>query len=195
MKLLKKLPVVYNHRKSLPELLESADLVISDGSGAIFDSIATKTPVLVYNMKIYQSIDNDKSLPIEEEIIKKDLVLSFDEANQLEEKIELLLSEKGKKYIQSLDSLYQQFFTCLPRQGVKKIFQLFDQLLDGKVDITNYQIAKQVLIDQSEQYLQLPLLQQQVHELNQKLLEKEQFITEILNSRSWRYTKIFRNKK
>lgn len=198
MELLKILPDVRNHRESLSKLLEEADLVISDGSGAIFDAIATKTPVLIYNMNSYHSLDDERSLPIEEKIIKEHLVLSFDDPNQLKEKVNTLLSEDGKTYMSNLEQLYHMFFSCSSKSGLKRVFQLLDQLLAGKIDLTNQQITKKLLMEhcaRSESYQEVLTLREKLQEKNQQLEEKEKFIHDILNSKSWRYTKIFRNKR
>ncbi|MDD2518770.1 MAG: class I SAM-dependent methyltransferase [Bacilli bacterium] len=106
MELLNKFTNVYDHKKSLKELLLQTDVVISDGSGAIFDAVYCDIPVIVYNKFDVSEVEKINSL--EYKIIIEDKLPNFNNSEDLKQTI--LNALNNEKYISKRKNLKNELF-------------------------------------------------------------------------------------
>lgn len=192
VKLFKNFKNMYDHKEPLGDLLANADMVISDSSGAIYDAIAMKVPVAIYNTNTYE-LYNGKIEAGELILLKEKLVHKIDKPSELNSVIEETLNDKDKD--KKLKKAFDLFFGCTAEEGVKRICELIDGILSGKIDLSVYHAAKDNLLNEIEKPKEeIARLNGKINVLKNELNQKEQFINSILNSKSWRYTKIFRRK-
>lgn len=136
MELLTKFGKLCDHKDSLSELLANADLVISDGSGAIFDAIHNDIPVLIYNKN-----PNNLSNSLEYKIIKEDQVPVFSSATDLKKHVENAL--KSKQYEKKRRMLKDYLFSVSPEVGADKIIELFKKIFNDEFTIEERNYLKQ----------------------------------------------------
>lgn len=217
MELLKKFNSVYDHKKSLKELLENTDIVISDGSGAIFDTIYCDIPIIIYDKfnKVYQ---NSESL--EHRLIIEDLVPNFNKIIDLRKTILEALNDK--RYMKSRKNLKKSLFSDA-ESGLKKLKELFNKIIEDKIEeeemqklnnskklFINYnQINKAKiqfynnLVEQQSNLLEsinekqkcIIIQEDFIEEQKQELKDYEEKLNCIYNSTSWKITKPIRNFK
>ena len=194
VKLFENFDNVYDHKISMKKLFSEVDMVISDSSGAIYDSIATHTPVAIYDIKNYK-LFNNKIESGEQVLFKNNLVNKFSDADKLEEVIKKTLKDPKKD--EKLDRAFEIFFSCSPEVGIKRICNLIDDTLNGKIDLTIYKAAKSQLKTENDlAFLKnenAKLANENISLKNQLEYEK-QVLEGILNSKSWKITKFLRRK-
>lgn len=192
VKLFKNFKTVYDHKEPLGNLLSKADVVVSDSSGAIYDAIAMKVPVIIYNTNTYE-LYNDKIEAGEVVLLKENLVHKIDKASELDKAILDTLTDKDKN--KKLKKAFDMFFGCSAEEGVNRIFDLIDKILLGKLDLNIYHAAKNNLMKEIEEpKKEIVRLNNEINVLKLELNQKQKVLNDILNSKSWRYTKIFRRK-
>ncbi len=194
VKLFKNFKNVYDHKASMKKLFSEADMVISDSSGAIYDAIATKTPVAIFDIKKYK-LYNEKIKSGEEVLFENNLVNKFDDPKEVKNVIEKTLNDKNAN--KKLDKAFSMFFSCSSEEGVKKIFKLIDDILKNKIDLSIYKEAKKQL-KRKEDYDFLESEKQNLlvekNNLQKQLDYKTQVLDGVLNSKSWKLTKFLRRK-
>lgn len=184
MKIIKKyFKKIYNSNDSFEKLLNEADVVITDNSGAVFDTICLKKPVLMY----YNKKQNDKdmvSLPIQ--FAQKGYIAYINEPKNLEEKLNQALSpqqiEKNKK-------AFKMLYHCENNKSAERFIEFLDTLENGFIDEKHYKLHK---YEEKE----INDLKQQINELKNQLnrtkKQFKEFKNKIYNSASWKITKPLR---
>lgn len=102
----------YDHATPLADLLETADVVLSDGSGAIFDAIAAGVPVAVFQPKVFVGLGGTESL--EERLCKEGIIPCTNDPTELEKVIDFAL-DKGA---QAQNELRSTLFISLGTEAV-----------------------------------------------------------------------------
>lgn len=194
VELFKNFDKVYDHKISMKKLFSEVDMVISDSSGAIYDSIATHTPVAIYDIKNYK-LFNNKIESGEQVLFKNNLVNRFSSGDDLDKVISKTLNDPKKE--EKLNKAFDLFFACSPEVGIKKIYKLMDNILGGEIDLSIYKAAKSQLKTENDlEFLKsenAKLANENISLKNQLEYEK-QVLDGILNSKSWKITKFLRRK-
>ncbi|WP_309244110.1 glycosyltransferase [Paenibacillus sp. GbtcB18] len=121
---------VLDHRSSLVDLFEQTDLVLSDGSGAIFDAIATNTPIVVYQHNKPEYFE--EIMPLEEYIILNDMVPHTTDVRHLRGK--LLEALNDKVYQEKLKNLSDELFPVKGEKSVQIVMKQVIKLLRDDID-------------------------------------------------------------
>ena len=209
---------IFSSKYSLLDLLNKCDIVITDQSGAVFDAIYVKKPVLMYYTN---SISNEISLPIK--CAKKGYFVSFtdlEDKMQLEKLIEQSLNSKQcvkqnklfKKIFcpqEDIEKNFLHFLSCIENEIFDKDFYEIHQLqkkqigilyeniqtnnititnLNSKLDEYNNKILENLKIIDDLKEENIKIKQQ-----NNTLIEEyNNFKKQIYNSKSWKVTKPLR---
>lgn len=115
----------HDHATPLADLLETADVVISDGSGAIFDAIAAGVPVAVFQPKVFVGIGGTESL--EERLCKEGIIPRTSDPAELEKVIDLAL-DRGA---QAQNELRSSLFISIGTEAVDRAEKFLKELLEG----------------------------------------------------------------
>lgn len=124
------IPDVLDHRTSLVSLIEKADVILSDGSGAIFDALYTDTPIVIFQHTKADSFEG--ILPLEEQIIDKKIVPYVSISDDLNDcLIEAILNDQMNEKRRSFAS---EMFPIRGNETIHKCFQIIEKYLNDDVD-------------------------------------------------------------
>jgi len=129
-----KLGKVSDHTIPLAELLNDADVVLSDGSGAIFDAIAANIPVVVFQPTPPELFEGKPSL--EQEIILEQIVPNTNEAREIKKMLFMAIEDEDinntrKKFM-------NQLFPIRGEECLKRLNNLVEDLLLNNNQNNNY---------------------------------------------------------
>lgn len=207
---------IYSSKDSLEKLMEKCDLVISDLSGAVFDSICLGKPVIMFLANTDSHYGEYKSLPIQ--FADSGYILTIDSINckNLEEIINKSLKND---YIKKQQEAFNILFCCKSCISGDKFSNVLDSIENGGIEDDYYLIHKQVkqeinnlkstrneysiltkeyndLINKNE------ILIQENNALDKKLSDSYQYVENLKNeinllhnSTSWKITKPLRKFK
>ena len=207
---------IYSSKDSLEKLMEKCDLVISDLSGAVFDSICLGKPVIMFLANTDSHYGEYKSLPIQ--FADSGYILTIDSINckNLEEIINKSLKND---YIKKQQEAFNILFCCKSCISGEKFSNVLDSIENGGIEDDYYLIHKQVkqeinnlkstrneysiltkeyndLINKNE------ILIQENNALDKKLSDSYQYVENLKNeinllhnSTSWKITKPLRKFK
>ena len=188
---------IYSSEDSLLKLLADTDIVIADNeSGAIWDAICTKVPVIICD---YNLVEKDYNGYVAEhyKAIKKQEILVIDKDNDIEKIIEKTLT-KGQKNKQ--EQLFKRIFYCENKETNQRFLKFLSDL-DNKKIITDDELF---IHQTNKEYIEnlKNEIKYYIEIVNKKELEKEQLIAEfnefknsVYNSNSWKITKPLRSIK
>lgn len=173
---------IYSSTDSLLDLLNKCDIVITDQSGAIFDAICTKKPVLMY----YNENELKKkniALPIR--YAKQNYFISFTSLNNDLNKYIKQACES--KQLTKQNKLFNILF-C-KQENVKDNFLKFLSDLENDIIDENYYENHQLLKEKIQTMLEninfmdieLTELKKQKQKYNQEILIKSQELNEFIN--------------
>jgi hypothetical protein len=126
---------VVDHRYALNQLLSEADLVLSDGSGAIFDAIAADVPVAVF-----QPFPPDKyegKMSLEQKVIVDGIIPTADNPSELEEVCLSVLKPDSIQRVRQLE-LKQSLFSVFGNESVKRAWDAILPFLSLHVNDGEY---------------------------------------------------------
>jgi glycosyltransferase involved in cell wall biosynthesis len=124
------IPDVLDHRTPLVKLIEKADVILSDGSGAIFDALYTETPIVIFHHTKTESFEG--ILPLEEQIIEKKIVTYVSLNDNLKER--LLEAISDDKMIEIRSNFTNEMFPVRGRETIDRCFQIINKFLNDDVD-------------------------------------------------------------
>ena len=173
----------YDSDISIEQLLKKADLVLSDNSGAIFESICAGIPVALFaktlNSRHYKTIDTPQFL-----FVKQGIIPHTSQANQI---LPMLLNIQS--YSKKQQILKEHLFIKPSSSPFKQFIDIIKQYLDSN-EATDY---RKVLHD---------ALVEEWHNREQTIKNQESQIDQLtntvnnlLNSTSWKITKPLRSIK
>lgn len=204
---------VYSSTDSLEEIMKKCDLVISDLSGAIFDAICLKKPVITFWEEVNYKYGEFASLPIQ--LFEQGYFLTIDSKNKhnLHNIVKKALSTN---YCNKQNEVFNKVFCCNNSDSGKYFSNALDLIENGAIEDNYYLIHKQVKneIDNLKNIQnEYNILTKKYNELNQKneiLMQDHQLLNEKLyysnqdidnlkneinllyNSTSWKITKPLR---
>lgn len=127
---------VFDHKKSILELMNNCDVILSDGSGAIFDAIAADIPIAIFQPINPPKFEGVPSL--EERIIIENLVPYASKTEEL--KIALTEALEKKDFVEKRKKLRGELFPIVGEKSVELVMLQIDRLLNDEIDM-NYFLA------------------------------------------------------
>lgn len=195
----------YDHATPLADLLETADVVLSDGSGAIFDAIAAGVPVAVFQPKVFSGLGGTESL--EERLCRERIIPSTNDPVEIGKVIGMAL-EQGVQYHNDLRNMLfislgsdavdrAEVFLggllskncCVPpaflaaRENLRKCVERSSveskarKFAEQQLHETYQRLTMQLLTDVKRNALAIVEREGQIAGLNQALAEREKQIT------------------
>ena len=180
----------YTSDISIEKLLSRADVVLSDNSGAIFDSICAGVPVAIAsanpNSRAFNGINT-----YQYELIEKNIIPHSKDSNNIRKAIDLAIT---KNYINKQKKVKENLFLPIDSKSPHDFTKIILQYINKPVD--NRKILHNLLI---RYYYHLKInnanllkQKQELERQNKKLLdEKEEIKRELDNlllSKSWKLT-------
>ncbi|MCY7485298.1 glycosyltransferase [Paenibacillus alvei] len=123
-------PEVLDHRDSLVDLIARTDVILSDGSGAIFDALYTDTPIVIFPQTETNSFEG--LLSLEGEMVRKNVVPVVKEKKQLREKLVTALYDEAA--ITKREKFASDLFPVKGELTVQKIMNIIHDLLNHSID-------------------------------------------------------------
>ena len=129
-----------HHDTSLSSLLARADVVLSDGSGAIFDAIAAGVPIAVFQDKVFGGLGGTVSL---EERLVRDAQIPA--TNSIEEIVSTLARAVQTDAAQ-FESLQRELFVALGDEAADRGGAFLTELLAGSQTLDLFAVARRLLM-------------------------------------------------
>lgn len=204
---------VYSSKDSLCDLMEKCDLVFSDLSGAVFDSICLEKPVIMFLVNTNSHYGEYSSLPIKFSNLGYILTVNDQNDTNLNNIVKKsLLEDYSKKQREAFSML----FCCDNHLTGERFNNVLDLIENGCIEEDFYLIHKQAKLeisDLKQNYSdiqtectvltekrnllehQYQLLEKELCYCNQKVEKLENKINLLYNSTSWKITKPLRKLK
>jgi len=128
-----------HHDTGLSSLLASADVVLSDGSGAIFDAIAAGVPVAVFQDRVFGGLCGAASL--EERLVRDALI----PATSVADDIPATLDRAIQAGVEPLAALRRELFAALGDEAAARAAAFVSELLSGSAAYDTFAIARRTL--------------------------------------------------
>jgi len=123
-------PDVLDHKASLVNLIKEADVILSDGSGAIFDALFTDTPIVIFQHPQTESFEG--ILPLEEQIVQQNIVPFASDHGNIKET--LLNAISDEQLIQQRRKFTLEMFPIKGRETIDKCMDVINRFLKDDVD-------------------------------------------------------------
>lgn len=130
---------VYDHFTPLVELMREADVILSDSSGAIFEGLITKVPVVVFRWSLPLPFEGLPSL--EELVIADELVKCVSNPTLLRN----ILLEASQGYDQSQLDKIKEIFPVIGNETLDICMSQIYKLLNDDIDIHKYSIHRRLV--------------------------------------------------
>lgn len=199
---------VYTSNDSLEKLIDETDLVLSDRSGAIFDTLYLEKPVVAFsNIKNY-FYGNESLL---DSLIDEHKIISTSKTNEIEKIIEIGLTDEYRKKQKLLKEnlfpvtgdkplkIFLNFVKNLLSDNVDKKYKLthhdlfdYENFLEKEI-IQLKEINKTILKNEIFNTKQIEKLNTLISEKNEIILKKEEHLNKIYRGKIWRIIKIYFN--
>ena len=121
---------IKNHRDSIVELFNETDVILSDGSGAIFDAIAAEIPIVIFQPVHHEEYEG--MIPLEQQIIIDNLVPSTDNPIDLKQKI--LSAINDEEYLKKRKELKEKLFPIMGRKTIERAIIVIEKFLNDDID-------------------------------------------------------------
>ena len=180
----------YDSDTSLSELLKKADIVLSDNSGAIFESIYVGVPVALFcknpNQRKLNQIDT-----LQYKLVQQDILPYVNDAKDV-----LPMLQKIKPYIDKQIKIKQQLFPYFKNNSVSEFTIIIKEYLSLNPDEDYYKMTHDLLVNDRKN-LQTTIKNQEtkINELEKRIEEQSTIIHDLYNSTSWKITKPLRQIK
>lgn len=120
----------YNSSENLIDILSEVDLVISDNSGAIFDSLYAEVPVVIFSKDINRNKINDDFNTEQYELVEKGIIPFTDNPDDIEKLVEKGFESGTLK--RQLKYKYDEFY-C-PKDNVKDFIEIINDFLNDNIN-------------------------------------------------------------
>ncbi len=136
----------YNSSHPLSDLLEKADVVLTDNSGSIFEALYTSVPVCIFSKNMEEcDFNNLKSL--QHQLVEDDVIPYTDKADNIEKIVEEALT---KKYLDKQRKVGKKLFPIDNEDALESFTKVIDLFID---DNDNYLNNRIVLHKEVESYI------------------------------------------
>ncbi len=170
----------YDSDTSIDTLLKRADLVLSDNSGAIFESICADTPVALYakdlNSRHFHTIDTPQYT-----LASQGILPHVTEANQI---LPMLLNIKP--YFKKQQQLKKQLFLKPSNNPYKEFVDVINHYLSLDETKDYHKVLHDALVQEWRDNKQI------ISDQKNEIVKLNQTIQDLYNSTSWKVTKPLR---
>lgn len=125
---------IYLSKDSISDLIDDSDVVVTDLSGALFDAIYLRKPVIMFYPQKYESYGNLTPLPIE--CAQKGYYISFCES-QLENFAKYISVALSKEYLERQNEVFD-ILCCCDKDGSKEKFIEFLNSIEKDIFSEDY---------------------------------------------------------
>ena len=180
----------YDSNIQLDSLLEKADIVLSDNSGAIFEAIYTNIPVALFcknpNQRKLKRINTLQYDLVQQKILPH--------TNQAENVLPML--QNIQPYIKKQANIKNQLFPSFEKNSVHPFTETIKEYLSLDPNNDYRKIIHDQLIDKiKNDKISIDILNKKVNLLESQLSEQSQIINDLYNSTSWKITSPLRKIK
>lgn len=194
------IPDVLDHKASLVDLMEEADVVLSDGSGAIFDALFTDTPIVIY--KHPQTDSFEGILPLEEQIVRQNIAPFFSDNGDIKQILVKAISDE--QLIQRRRQFTLDMFPVKGRETLDKCMNVINKFLEDDIDhayraghtrLTNDFIKLQTHIQAQEQDIEGKKKEISIYVDQVKtLIETQEHLEKVISNISEDFTSLYQEK-
>ncbi|GIO92511.1 hypothetical protein J31TS3_37380 [Paenibacillus lactis] len=168
-----KIPNLLDHSTSLVSLIQETDVVLSDGSGAIFDAIYTDTPIVIFKHQKAEPFEGIS--PLEEQVVECNIVPYITEDENVNAKLlEVIQDEEMNERRRRFNA---QMFPVKGKETLDKCMKIINDFLDDNIDHAYHAGHKHLLKEFSELEDQI----RQLQEANKNLLMENELNKEKIN--------------
>lgn len=169
-----KVQSVFDHHTALTDLIQDADIVLSDGSGAVFDALYTNTPIAILKHQPAKTFEG--IIPLEEQLISKGIIPLIENVEKMEwVLIDTIENEEMKKLRQKEKEV---LFPVRGEDTLLRCLKIIKDLLNDNVDPARKaglkRLSKNYFWIQSENLRIYDELERIKLSLNDTLTEKKQ---------------------
>lgn len=194
---------VYSSKQSLDRLINNADIVITDMSGAVFDAVCLKKPVIMFYNASTCKYGEYISLPVQ--CATKKHIVSFQNFNEHDLKY-YIKKASSKKQIELQNELFKKLYCCENNKTGEKFIEFLNQIESGIIDDNYHKIHTQIKKELTDLYTdnfnlynnytniqrELENLKKENNTLSKNNILLKNNLDNIYNSRSWKITKPLR---
>lgn len=130
----------YNHTTELVELLSKVDVVLSDNSGSIFETLYAKVPLAIYSKDINRNKLGNLDT-IQFNLVREGYIPYTNNVDEISNKLKEALSDE---YISKQNKLSDELF-YRPKEPVKEFANIIEKFLNDNIDV-NYKCIHDILI-------------------------------------------------
>lgn len=124
----------YDHNIQLSELLEKADVVLSDNSGAVFEAICVGIPVCIIAKELNEGLDEFYST--QSDLVRKEVIPYSDDAEDIVRIVEEALSQE---YIEKQKKIRETYFYHTDKMA-EEFADVIEYYLNDKLNIRRKQL-------------------------------------------------------
>jgi glycosyltransferase involved in cell wall biosynthesis/UDP-N-acetylglucosamine transferase subunit ALG13 len=183
---------VYTSKDSLAKIIKDVDIVLSDRSGAIFDSVYLEKPVVVFSNKT----DYFHGIPsLLDECIRKKIIAAASKVEDIETVISLGLS---KNYARKQHDFRKELFSTLGKDSPKLFMKIINDYLNDNIDMHQSFARKEVyeFIDELRYKKNLAdnenrLCKEKIYALRNIVEKQEAHIEKIYSGKVWKMPQLY----
>ncbi|MBQ3320870.1 hypothetical protein IJG71_01945 [Candidatus Saccharibacteria bacterium] len=180
----------YDSSTSIVKLLETADIVLSDNSGAIFESIYADIPVALFCKNLNQR-KLGRINTLQYELAQQDIIPYTNRAEEI-----LPILKSIKQYSKKQKDIKKQLFPNFKHNSPKEFTKVIKEYLDIDEDKDYRKAIHDLMIDERKDYKEtIRNHEAKIDELEKRLENQSSTIENLLNSTSWKITKPLRKLK
>lgn len=146
---------VYDHRTPLTNILSNTDIIITDGSGAIFDAIIAGIPVITINAEEIPAFENE--IPLEHRLSIDGITINISECSQLSDAINTIM-KNYKEITKKVEDIREQLFPIRGEKAVDIFIDVVKKILNDDIDrgflVTHRKIVREMNMLQQKSAMQ-----------------------------------------
>ncbi|MCL2086841.1 MAG: CDP-glycerol glycerophosphotransferase family protein [Oscillospiraceae bacterium] len=178
---------VYDVNTPIAEILNDADVVLSDRSGAAFDAIAGDVPLALFGFG--KPIYYGGKLCLPQQLIEDDIIPGTNDIDKLEEIIEKALSPE---YFEKQQKLKKEMFPFEGQACLDAFMKFQDDLFNDRVDPWYIAARRHIREEHIKNLQELSDLHSEIWAVRGELAVARAKFEQVLNSKSWKITKPIR---
>lgn len=171
----------YSSKESIVELLEKADVVLSDNSGSISEAICAQVPVAIIAKDINPALGSFNSFQYD--FVEKGYIPYSSNPKDLEE---ILMKAQSKDIVSKQRKLYQELFPIRGKQCVEKFMNIIDQYMNDQIDMKYYQLHH-ILMDDYLSINQKNMELENKYKVLERRYKEQQINMKLINEELYHY--------
>ncbi|WP_018887665.1 class I SAM-dependent methyltransferase [Paenibacillus massiliensis] len=133
---------IFTHENFLNDILGEIDLIITDTSGSIFDSIQYGIPLALLKKK--SQVFHGSPTPLEEQLVMEGKIPTIYSENDFE--LVQNIKEHYSEQCEKVEILKQQIFPIAIEDAVENYYRFIQELLKNNVDLLSLEINRKKLL-------------------------------------------------